>query len=242
MLFLWLNYYYNNLPIVAITSLILAILIGQILSIFYKKKKNILNLNSKEQAHIKEISSKFMLTSDKIILNFYYTILSASHVVIKEKSYLRWDDYVFIPYYKKSVIDSDVIANIYKEHISTQGIIISGVEFSDNAKTLCSNLPINIHLLDEYQTYQLFKKYNSFPNFNIKLKDNKINKKEVIKSTIFSKKNSKHYFISGIIILISSLFIRYSIYYIVFATLLFIFSAISFFKKPKHIDTIIDKL
>lgn len=239
--FLWLKTYFNN-KITVIISIMIALTIGQLIYLVLRKRKNIIALNIKEQKHLQEISLKFRLVDEKTILNFYYTILSTSLPVFKEKNYLTWEDSIFIPIYYKSEIDSNIISDIFKKHKNYKTIIIAGISFSPDAQELAKTLSPIIHCLDENQTYSLFKKYNSFPNFQVSLNNQKRNKLSIIKESIFLKQNFKHYFLSGIIVLISSFFIRYNIYYLIMSTILFVFSAICIFKPSKKIDSIIDKL
>ena len=63
-----------------------------------------------------------------------------------------------------------------------------------------------------------------------------------LKNIAFTKNNAKHYLISGFIIFITSFFIKYNIYYLVFTTLLFIFSGICYFKPSPKLPDISDEL
>ena len=71
---------------------------------------------------------------------------------------------------------------------------------------------------------------------NINLSKSKITIKTLLK-TLVSRHNSKGYFISGLVILFTSLLIPYRIYYVVVSSILFILSALCRFKPVKNLDT-----
>ena len=60
---------------------------------------------------------------------------------------------------------------------------------------------------------------------------NKYTFKELL-NIAFNKNKTKSYVVTGLIFLISSIFLRYNIYYIVFTTLMFVFALFSYFNKP----------
>ena len=77
--------------------------------------------------------------------------------------------------------------------------------------------------------FKFLKPLNApIPN-SIKLKETQKLKFNQIVATALNKSTSKNYFTSGFIILISSLFIKYKVYYIIFASILFILAYISHF-------------
>ncbi len=243
--FLWINYYYDNVVVVAIISTLIAIIIGQIIALIFKRKSNIIKLSQKEQSHINNISTQFLLAENSKILIFYKNLLSAKRdvVISKNKDAIIWQDTAFLPMFSKSTITQDDISTAYKNYHDYQNIIIAGISFSDDAIALSTKTTdCKITTLDIQQMYKVYKKYDYYPDFSIKLATKERTNLKKVKETIFIKSNAKHYFLSGLVILITSFFIKYNTYYLIFATLLFVFSGISYFKPPKKLPSIADEL
>ena len=96
-------------------------------------------------------------------------------------------------------------------------------------------------VLDEYQTYQkLYKRQQIFPEITNKLPTDK---KPTIKSLIaysFNKKRTKGYLFSAFILILSSVFVRATLYYCLISTVLLFFAIFSYFnpqfnKKEKSL-------
>lgn len=243
--FIWINYYYDNVIIVAIISTLIAIIIGQIIALIFKKKSNIIKLSQKEQSHINNISTQCLLTENSKILIFYKNLLGAKRDVeiSKNKDAIIWQDTAFLPIYNKYTITQDDISIAYKNFHNYDNLIIAGINFSDDAIALTSKISdCKISTLNIQQMYSVYKKYDYYPDFNIKLATKERANFKKVKETVFIKSNAKHYLLSGLLILITSFFIKYSTYYLVFATLLFVFSAISYFKPFKTLPSIADEL
>lgn len=243
--FLWLNFYSQNLLVVALISIIIAIVVGQLIYLISKHKKNLINLSIKEKEKMKYSSTQLLLASEKEICTFFHIILKTNRdcQISKSKDYIEWDNHVFIPFYEKETLLNDDIRKIFKKHNNVKNIIIACIDCDEKAYTLANKIKqTTFTILNEQQTFNLFKKYNFYPDFNIELNKKEKFKYSNLKTVAFKKANAKHYFFSGILILITSFFIRYNIYYLIFATLLFVFSGISYFKTPiKQVD-IIDEL
>lgn len=84
----------------------------------------------------------------------------------------------------------------------------------------------HINLINLEQLYEIFTQNNiSIDTSNIDISKHKITLIEILKN-IVSRNKSKGYFISGIVLLFTSLIIPYKLYYVVFSSILFILSII----------------
>ena len=84
--------------------------------------------------------------------------------------------------------------------------------------------------LDEYESYQkLYKFYDCFPEItNSYKKEKKLVFKDFLAYS-FNKKRTKGYLFSAFILVLSSLFVRATIYYCIVASLLVVFALVSQF-------------
>jgi len=241
-LFLWLNFYIENLFTASAISLIATILLLSIVREIRKRKHSKYELTLAENKKIQEISFNFLLSDANKVLTFYKILLSSKHDCKIIKDQIKWDNTLFIPHYSKQELSKDDIANIIRQNTACERIIIAAINYTDEARTFVNKLEQRIVLLNESDTFVLMKERDYFPELTIKTKTTKKFQYKDLKNIAFVKKNAKHYLYSGIIILITSFFIRYNIYYTVFATLLFIFSAICFFNKQSTPNNEIDNI
>lgn len=244
-IFMWLNFYSRDILSISLTSIILTFIIGKIIGTIGLKRKNKLKLSLQENKKIQEISFQLFLNSEKENLKFFHILLKSNDSEINiHKLQIENNKYIFVPLYNTSEISEKEIFTVFQNNKNCdKKIIIGCINFSQNAKLLIDKIQSpNIHLLDINQTFALLKKYDFYPEPLIPIKTSKKFEFKMIKKLFFAKQNAKHYLFSAIIILITSFFIRYNIYYIAFATLLFIFSAICKFKPNITQSNIIDEL
>lgn len=240
---LWLNFYIDNLVIVGLISIIISLTIGLLIFAINKKKKNTLNTTNKEQKMMADISLQLLLADENKILNFFENLLSKKRTIVINKNAIKWDDSAFIPIYDSTTLNGDIIAKTFKNNRYTKHIFIAGISFSEDARKLAEKIKESkITLLDETATFNLMKKYSIYPDFKVELNKKEKFRYSQLKNIAFTKNNAKHYLISGFIILLTSFFIRYNVYYLIFATLLFIFASISYFKPVKKLPDTIDEL
>jgi len=123
-----------------------------------------------------------------------------------------------------------------------QNLTIFCLNYSQEVKTIATAFKNkHIELINIEQLFDIFNTKNiSLDTSHIDLTKHKITLKEILKNTI-SRNKSKGYFISGLVLLLTSLIIPYRIYYVVFSSILFILSLICRFKPvPKFNKSIFD--
>ena len=110
------------------------------------------------------------------------------------------------------------------ENIDVFDIICSQASANLNTKIFINQ---EIHIITKSTLYdKFFKKYNVFPESDhINKSITKFSFKEIIKS-FFSPQKSKGYFFCGFVLIFSSIILPFHIYYLVFGSLLLIFSLI----------------
>jgi uncharacterized membrane protein len=229
--FLWINYYYRNIYFALFLAVIISIIVDKIIQIIISKKNKYTLLKKEEQSKIKEYSIQFLCSTKFENINYFTTLFNNPNIK-KTKDYFIINDTTFLPYYYKSQLDNDDIYTIYRSYnIKTSKLVVLCVSISDTANVLAKSISnYQMIVLNENDAYTKFLKplTATLPGTIIFKKDTKLKLKDLV-SISLNRHSAKGYFFSGFIILISSLFIRYKIYYIVFATLLFVLSYISYF-------------
>lgn len=242
--FLWINYYNGDLLMVSLISTIITIILSYLLTILSKKKKTSTANTLKDNEKMKDVSFQLLLAHTDDVLNFFNILLKINHTsqILKAKNIIVFEDTAFIPFYNKKQLTENDLISIYKNHKYNK-IIISCIDYSEDSLQLANKLASSkIYLLNEKAIYSILKKYDLYPDFNMPINvKNKFRYRD-LKQIAFTKANSKQYFLSGIVIFITSFFIRYNIYYLIFTTMLFIFAGISFFKSQEKIPNIADEI
>lgn len=212
--FIWCNHYIKNIKLSLFSSIIfiLSFLIIVIpINRLLKLKKSAKNLQKKQ---IEITSNNLLFSSNDQILSIFQNILNYNSTNIISPNHIY--------------LDNKDIFFLFAEEIPTEHEILYALKTRqcNNVEIYCLNPPpnfrffcdINIKFFDINTIQQLFNDRNIRFNEN-KSKKSKIGFNDVLK-TIFSKEKSRTYFNFGLLILLSSMFTPYNIYYIVMSTIL----------------------
>ena len=236
--FIWLRYSLRKLWPAVLLSLLISITTYGLMTFIKHKKmaKNGLKIKEKEDAENIFLS----LSCNDSPIDFFVKLASKKH-----KNIAKHKNYIAIFHEKENVktllyIDlsfeglniarfMDIYNKLKKEKASK--IVICCKEIADkNLPNFCENFNQKFLFLDQYTTYEkLYKYYDCYPQITHKYnKEKKMIFKDIIAHS-FNKKRTKSYLFSAIILILSSLFVRTSIYYCVIASLLVVFALISQF-------------
>lgn len=231
MFFIWIYYYNRNLILSVILSVILSLICDFIISIFVKKRNANAVIKNNEKKKIIEFSNQFLFSTTFQNINYFCDLFNNPNTK-KFKTYFIINETTFLPLYQKFEIDENDILNIYKSiNVKTKNLVVLCKNYSTNALNLSKSIDnFNFVLLNENDVFFKFlKPLNAMLPKTINFKKTKKLKAKEILSIALNKHTAKGYFFSAFIILISSIFIRYKIYYIAFAFILFILCYFSYF-------------
>lgn len=249
--FVWIRYMVRSLTLAMLITLAISSTIYIILLLLSRKHKikSSLKMKEKESAENMFLSLVF----DEKRLDFFFKMASKRHQnVTKHKNYicidyklenvktLLWFDGSFEGLTVPRLCD--IYAKVKKENATK--IVICCYETSDkNLPSFLRTFKEKIVLLDRYETYQrLYKSYDCFPQITRSYpKEKSVAFKDLL-SYSFNKKRTKNYLFSALILILSGLFVRTTIYYCIIASLLVIFALIcqfnSSFNPPKDDEII----
>lgn len=232
-LFIWLRYLFNSLWLSLLIAFAVTLFV-ELISIFIKKKKGDktnLKIKEKEEAEM----MFFSLSNDTDYMEFFSKLVKSRH-----SSTLKYKRYIYIthqdntrvvlyPHLKYQTLNIDDIVSIIgsiKKNIDRLVIVCN--DYNKDILNYTYNYDFEIVLLDKYQTYQnLYKEYDFYPIITINKKASKQTFKDFLSMT-FNKNKAKGYLISALALLVASFFVRYNLYYNIFATILLIFALFSF--------------
>lgn len=204
----------------------------------YRRKKNLkttLKLKEKQQAEDMYLS----LAIQAKPIDFFYKLAQKKHPSLKKTA-----NYIVVNHDQQKVktvlyfddclngLDENKLFKINKKVCKEKAtkIVVCCREIKDNkAFLLADQLPEKWLILDQYQTYQdLYKLYDCFPETTITTTKSKLTAKQLVAYS-FNKKRTKGYLLSGFILMLSAMMVRFSIYYCFMASLSFVFAIVSQF-------------
>lgn len=234
--FIWARYFIRNFWLASLISVIVTVVFELLSRVIHKKKfqREELKLQEKEDAENIFLS---IATCDKP-LDFFLKLAKVRHLdTIKKKNYIQInhdDEFVvaLYPFLNFAPLDIDELAKILsslkKDNIGRL-VIVCG-QYNKEAISFAKNFDFEIVILDKYSTYSsLYKEYNTYPEITLKYKkDKKLAMKDLVAYS-FNRQRTKGYIFSALILFLSSMLIRPSLYYCIVASLLLVFALISFY-------------
>lgn len=236
--YIWLSYSLSSKSFALILSIVISVLL-EILTLLVSKKKNVKkNIKFSEEKAAEDMF--FSLVINKNPLEFFFSLFKSRHKHVTQNEYYiiveNQDNQqtLFYPFMQLKELDVDDMLKILKSVENVEKVVIVCGNYSKNCEEYTKILNQNVVLLNKYDTYLLlYKEYDFFPAI-----ENKPNeaKKHSIKNTmqsIFSKTKAKSYILAGCFLLLSSLYVPFSLYYKVTATLLLSCGVICMLNKGK---------
>lgn len=244
--FIWIRYFIKKLWLAIILSAFFSALIYFVIRFFVQKKHNKTSLKLKEKESAENMY--FSLACQENPMTFFAKLASKKHTNIKKhKNYItiihEEEKVSTLLYFDRSFSGMDIprFMDIYqsiKKENASKIIICCKSIVDKQLSTFCSNLKEKILIFDEYTAYEkLYKYYNCFPEITQTFSKNK---KMIFKDLVahsFNKKRTKGYLFSALILILSGIFVKMSIYYCVIASLLVVSAIISQFNPYYNIKT-----
>ncbi len=256
--FVWTRYVFRKLWLSVVLSLFIATIIYVILWFLGQKKNNKQGLKLKEKADAEDMYLS-LVCQNKPIDFFANILAKQYEKIDKHPDYVTYiqnksadeqkqtknsqnESLKSLEKYEKTVLYFDnsfdglnvskflKIYNKLKKEKSNEIIIICKEINDKQVFSICQNFKEKFVILDQYQTYQkIYKPNQTYPEIEVKCKNEK---KMVFKDFVsysFNKNRTKGYLFSAFVLILSSLFVRATIYYCIIASILVVFALISQF-------------
>lgn len=249
--FVWARYFISNLSLALVYTAILTLAIELLIHIFLQKRERKFKLKKEEQNLAEKISANFIFSPEKALDFFfelgkinYSTTKHSKFVVLKRKVGANQaesnEKTILFPKYSFSPLSSQDIVEILRKtaKIGARKIVVCSNKISDEAAATAKKIgDVKIILLDSNGVFlKLIKKNNFYPK---NLKEISTKQKLGFKDFIalaFSRSRAKGYLISALILIFSSFIVKTNIYYVVFSSILLIFSFICLFLSPRKLN------
>ena len=236
--FVWLNYYFRKFAHAFPIALIVSLTIEIILFVKWRKDTRQNNLNKSHNALIGNIKFALIHSTLSTNINYYANILKSKYCSQKYK-----DCIVAIVDNKKVCFVPTYHSNVSLDNV-TDSIAIADMHNADKLVILTTNYPsqitdyisslggMEIEVYDIEKTYSTFLMGNTLPTCKVYEKQNKVNVKKLF-TVAFDKSKTKAYLASGLILMLSSLLVPFSLYYIISGSVLLIFALVCYTKKEQ---------
>lgn len=229
LVFAWINFYMRSLWISFIVATIISITLINIIYFFINKKQTKINDLKVNNEKIDDMFLAFKLSSKEEKFNLLNKIYSISHQTKIKKGVLFYEkdnkqhQIILATHFDK--VNQKTLLNLLDENatnVDCYDIICASSEYiNPNIYTNKSILITNKEKL-----YKLFVETGVFPNIEILTKNISKPKFKDILRKFFVPEKSKSYFFCGLILIFSSIILPYHYYYIVFGSVLLMFSII----------------
>ncbi len=232
--FCWIRFYTKNLILSILIALLTTFLIVFLLFFHKHRKDRKKDITAKQKKLALDCATQFRFSSPQAVQSFFFNILKEKYKVTKKDLGLliAYEDETlfFMPSFQKDIFTSDDLANIYscaKKYGATQ-LSICSTEFNVHSKNLAKAIKtLPIFLLDIYDTYgQIIAPSNRLPEKVVDTQRAKLTFKQVLSFAV-SKERTKNYFLLGIVLIFSSFFVLFKVYYLVFGSLLLAMAALT---------------
>lgn len=229
-IYAWINFYVRNLWTTFFLSLIFSAACVFVLYYFLNKKQEKVELGKKNTDEMNKSFLVFRLTTRKQKMELLYNLLSKEFNTKLDNGILTYikdekKHLVIVATHIELISENDLI-NLVDEFLDIDvdviDIICNDVNPNINSKIFVDKKIIFITKQKLYLDY--FSKYQIFPdNSKIDTSITKLRFKDIL-NNMFIPQKAKSYFFCGLILIFSSIILPYHIYYIVFGSLLLIFS------------------
>lgn len=233
--FVWINFYYTNFFACVLISIFISCLLSYLTSKLSYKKLDKTVASKKQENQIKNTITQLLFYTPSELINYFYLLFNNYKNVTKNKYGILINNTYVMPYFSKELTVQNFL-DLYKKFKTTKKkkLLILTNNISTELDLFLNNFDnLNFEILTGNDVYfKIINKSNFKTNQIVNFKSQKKLKFNQLINIAFNRKNTKNYFLSGLFLMVSSLFYKHTLYYLIFATVLFSFSLFSYYNKP----------
>lgn len=227
---LWASYYVRGFFAILLISVTVTIVTNFMISFISKHRQKTKITNKQQREHMSQVILQLKFMTALQALSLFKRALPQN-----AKEYVNQKRFTLCPLFHMSCPHEQDIIQVIKKAPKNSKIIVLAEFFPPPVTAFARSLDYNIVLLDAESVYtQILLPSKTFPEIKIQIKKATPRKTiSEIKAIVFNRTRTKTYIITGTAILFSSLIIRLHLYYIIFATIVFVLALTSYF-SPAH--------
>lgn len=234
--FVWLRKYIKNAILCFLICNLISICLFFVIFKYMLKKYKINNLKNKELKESEKVFLTLKYMDDKSLANYFEKLMNAKQIA--PQIYEHNDLYFYIePRLPLSETDFLQANNFVQSADKQKPLCFVSKTTSNEFLSLLENSPVKYELYTEIDLYTLIKETKIYPFEFAPQTSGKKQKLSNIKNKIINsltKNHFKDFFISGLSLIVLSIFIPFSKYYMIFGSILLVLSVASLFIKNKN--------
>ncbi len=226
-IFAWIQFFVKNILLSLFLSAIFSSL--AILFIRWLKAKKYTSTQNKLTQSSKLASFKIAIQSmpHQKLITLIKKLIPAEYnpkTIKGDISFVKNNSSTIFTFYYLGELNDIMLLNIIKNKTADKFVIFCS-NFNQEADIIARSLKNkNIDIINLEQLYEIFNKNNiSVDTGHIDLNKHKITLKGILKNSI-SRNKSKSYFVSGLVLLLTSLIVPFKLYYVIISSILFVLS------------------
>lgn len=227
--FCWLRFYTKNTLFSVLISATVTVAASIVFTKIIKAKNKTKSLSKQDKENAQYCALQFSFTPLKQVLIYFYDILKPKNNVSLLKTHLVLNPktqkaIIFIPLFFKNEIDEIDIQNtfILAKEQNCNSVVICAKAFNQSATSLISKLKnMSFTLFDSFETYNKIIKPNNLPPKIVDTTVAKLTFSQIL-LLAFGKQRIKNYLIFGLILIASSFFVYYKLYYLISGSILLV--------------------
>lgn len=233
--FIWVRYFVRSLIWSIVITAAVTLVIDLITRLISRKKQTASALKKAER---EEAENCFLsLSIDDSALDFFLKLAKLRHTAEKKEGYIlikhkEGEKVMLVPFLSHRPLSPDDIAiwASVAQKIEAQKVVLACGSVAKESFSFAKNFDFEFTLLDQYETYQkLYKEYGLLPEIKMKYKKEKALAFKDLVTYSLNRSRAKGYFISALILTISTIFVRTTIYYCIVASLLVVLALVSLY-------------
>lgn len=241
----WIRFYTKNSSLSIFISVLITFLLVFLIFFCKKKKSAKKQISLKQKKMAVECATQLKFSGKNNVKKFFLNILKDKYktqnktdgVIIFEDNKTTF----FVVDFDKDIFSSNELASVYSsaKKYGANELIICAISFDDNTKNLSKSINnLKITLLDAYETYaQIIEPSKQLPAKVVDTEKAKLTFKQLM-SYIISRERTKNYLLLGLVLIFSSFFVLFKIYYLVFGSFLLFMALLTRILPHKQKTTI----
>jgi len=220
--YLWLTFYIRNIALVFIIAFCVAMVANYVFMLFTRRKTARKALTLKEHNHMRQITLQLKFMSRTGVRALFRRAFDAMERPMP----------AIYPLFNKDVTSADIIT-ILRRTRKNCTIYIAAERFPAEVVGFANAVDRDVKLLDARAVYEnILKPADIFPEVKVELRPRKKLTWRELRDLVFTRTKVRPYIIIGVVILATSFIVRFNIYYIVVATIMFSFALTCLFVVP----------
>ena len=231
--FLWTSYLFSGFVLAFLVAFLITLLINCVMGIFQSRRNEKQKLSRKEQSERSlYIMQLAFLTLEESLALLASAFEKKDMVVTKRKAFIALSsgDKLF-PFFHRELTIECVVGAMR----ATQGrVIIMANQIPMQVRAWIHSLDADVIALNAQEVYdQILRPADVMPRIFFNPKSRAKLNMAAFKEMMLNKGRTRSYIMIGIVILFTSLLVRFPLYYIIFATALFGLATVSYFIPEK---------